>query len=111
MPAKLSNLRNNSKVVRITFSKDEYIDVTIFPHRLTQDVIDRFGDASRDKDYDLAAETFREVVAEWDLMGDDDEPMPIDGDTFRYVGTMIFNQIWDEINDVVTPKSRKQNRR
>lgn len=113
MPATLSNLRDNSKRTRISFSKDEYIDVTYFPHRINQDMLDRYQEAAADKDYDLAASIFGEVVTEWDLKENeyDEESMPFNGDTFRAVGVGIMNEIWDSLTDAITPKSRKKNGR
>lgn len=113
MPATLSNLRENSKNARITFSKDDYIDVTYFPHRINQDMLDRYQEAAADKDYDLAASIFGEVVTAWDLRENehDEEPMPFNGQTFRIIGTGIMNDIWDHLTDAITPKSRKQSRR
>lgn len=111
MPVKFSSLRNNSKNVRIPFGNDGDLNVTVFPHRVNQDMLDRYQAAAQDKDYDLAADIFSEVVPEWDLMGDDDTPMPIDGNTFRTVGTGVMNELWDRIHDAITPKSRTRNGR
>lgn len=112
MPAFLSDLRDNTKTVRIHLAKDNDLNITFYPDRLTQDVIDRFGDASRDKDYDAAAAAFAEVIAEWDMLDrPDGEPLPFDGETFRLVSTRVFNAIWDQINEAVTPKSRTRNGR
>lgn len=110
MPVDINALRNNSKNIRIQFAGDGDLNVTVYPHRLNQSVIDRYADAARDKDYDLAAEIFREVVTEWDLQADG-ETMPINGETFQFVGAGIMNEIWDRISDAVTPKSQKRSGR
>lgn len=110
MPVSLSDLRNDSRKIRIFFSGDD-LNIEVFPHRLTNDVLDQFRDASEDRDYDAMARAFGQVVVSWDLLGDDGEPMPIDGDTFRVISTSIINHIWNEIADAVTPKSRRQNKR
>lgn len=111
MPVKLSNLRENSKNIRIQFPGEGDLNVTVYPHRINQDMLDRYQAAAQDKDYDLAADIFREVVPSWDLLGDDDEPLPIDGDTFQLVGTGVMNEIWDRIHEAISPKSRTRNGR
>lgn len=107
MPVSLSDLRNNSRNVRIYFGGSD-LNVEVFPHRLTNEVLDRFRDAAEDRDYDEMAAAFGEVVTAWDLLGDDEQPMPIDGKTFRTVSTSVINHIWTEIAEAVTPKSRRQ---
>lgn len=110
MPIDIKTLRNNAKNIRIQFAGEGDLNVTVYPHRVNQDMLDRYKDAVEDKDYDLAAEIFREVVPEWD-MESDGEPLPIDGETFRFVGTVVMNEIWDRIHDAITPKSQKRNGR
>ena len=111
MPVKLSNLRESSKNIRIQFPGDGDLNVTVYPHRINQDMLDRYQAAVQDKDYDLAAEIFREVVPSWDLLGDDEEPLPIDGAAFQLVGTGVMNELWDRIHEAIAPKSRKTNAR
>ena len=110
MPIDLNALRNNAKTIRIPFAGEGDLNVTVYPHRINQGMLDRYADAAQNKDYDLAAEIFREVVPAWDLESDG-EPLPIDGDTFRFVGTAIMNEIWDRIHDAISPKSQKRNGR
>jgi hypothetical protein len=111
MPATLSDLQNNSKRAHITFSKDAQIYVVFYPHRINADMIDRFQAASDAKDYDEAAAIFSEVVTEWDLLGDDGEPLPFDGQTMRTVGSGIMNEIWSHLTDAITPKSPRKSGR
>lgn len=109
MPVSLSDLRNDSRNIRIFFSGSD-LNVEVFPHRLTNDVLDQFRDASEDRDYDGMARAFNQVVVSWDLLGEDGEPMPIDGNTFRVISTSIINHIWTEIAEAVTPKSRRKSK-
>jgi hypothetical protein len=111
MPVKLSALRNNAKHVKIRFADVGDLNVTFYPHRFTQEVVDRFQDAVEGKDYDLASEAFRDVVEEWDITDDDDVPLPMDAETFQTIGLPALNAIWDEIRESATPKSRKRSGR
>lgn len=110
MPININNLRNNSKNLRIQFAGEGDLNVTVYPHRVNQNMIDRYQDAMADKDYDLAAQVFGEVVTDWDLESDG-EPLPINGETFQLVGTAIMSEIWDRLHDAITPKSQKRNGR
>lgn len=108
----LSALRDNQVQVRIRFG-NESLKISIYPDRLTNDVMDRYREASEDepKDYDEMAAAFAEFVESWDLLGDDGKPLPINGETFRVVSIRILNHIWAELVEAVTPKSRKKNER
>src|SRR5690554_5203958 len=107
----LSSLRDASRTIRI-YIGSEVLRCEVYPDRLTNEVMDRYRDAQDDpKDYDAMAAAFAEVVESWDLLGDDGEPMPINGDTFRAISIRILNHIWAELVEAVTPKSRKRNER
>lgn len=110
MPIDINDLRNNAKHQRIAFAGMGDLNVTYYPHRINQDMLDRYQEAAIQKDYDLAAEIFREVVTEWDLESDG-AVMAINGDTFRFVGVGIMNEVWDALTDAITPKSRKRSGR
>ena len=111
MPVKLSNLRENSKNIRIPFPGEGDLNVTVYPHRINQDVLDRYQAAAQDKDYELAAEVFREFVPSWDLEGEDGETLPINGETFQIIPTDLMNEIWDRIHESISPKSQRRNGR
>ena len=111
MPISLSSLRDERKQVRVRFG-GESLMIWIYPDRLTNDVMDRYREAQEEpRDYDEMAAAFGEVVDEWDLLGENGEPMPIDGATFRDISLRILNHIWAELVEAVTPKSRKKNER
>lgn len=112
MPINIQNLRDSSRTARINFGRDGDLNVTYFPGRINQDMIDHFENAREEKDYDLQADLFREVVTDWDLLQEEDgEPVPINGEAIRTVGSLVFNEIWDRLTDSVTPKSRKPSKR
>lgn len=111
MPINIENLRNNSRTAKINFGRDGDLNVTYFPGRINQDLVDRFQAANEDKDYELQADIFGEIVSEWDLLQEDGEPVPINGEAIRTVGSLIFNEIWDRLTDSITPKSRKTSKR
>jgi len=103
----LSKLRESSRTVKIRFG-DDVLRCDVYPDKLTNDVMDRYRDAQEDpKDYDEMAAAFGEVVSGWDLLGDDGNPLPIDGETFRVISIRVLNHIWAEIVEAVTPKSKK----
>ncbi|MDQ3526082.1 MAG: hypothetical protein M3451_13660 [Chloroflexota bacterium] len=112
MPINIQTLRDSSRTARINFGRDGDLNVTYFPGRINQDLVERFQVAAEDKDYELQADIFGEIVSEWDLLQEEDgEPVPIDGEAIRNVGALVFNEIWDRLTDSVTPKSRKPSKR
>ena len=112
MPLSLSALRDNKKSVRIR-SGSESLIVWIYPDRLTHDVMDRYREAAEEepRDYDAMAAAFGEFVDGWDLLGDDEQPLAITGETFRVLPVRVINHIWAELTEAVTPKSAKKSGR
>lgn len=114
MPISLNALRDDRRQVRIRSGNDSLI-IWIFPDRLTNDVMDQYREAQEEepKDYDAMAAAFAEFVDTWDLVAneDDEEPMPINGETFRVLPLRLLNGIWGELVEAVTPKSAKKSGR
>lgn|SRR5690606_16892008 len=105
---KLSNLRENTKPVRLIIA-GEVLNITVVPHRLTSELIDQYKDASDERDYDGMAAAFSEFVQDWDIVEDEGgDILPINGDTFRQLPLAVLNRIWDEVVNAVAPKSRKK---
>ena len=104
----LSQLRDRSRTVHIHIGPDT-VKCEVYPGRLTNEVMDRYREAQEEpRDYDEMAAAFAEVVVSWDILDDDEKPLPIDGDTFRQISVVILNHIWAELTEAVTPKSRKK---
>lgn len=114
MPISLNALRDDRKQVRIRSGNDSLL-IWIYPDRLTNDVMDQYREAQEEepKDYDAMAAAFATFVESWDLVAaeGDEEPMPIDGETFRVLPLRLLNGIWGELVEAVTPKSAKKNAR
>lgn len=108
----LSVLRDEKRSIRIQFGAD-VLRCEVYPDRLTNEVMDRYRDAQDDpKDYDEMSAAFGEFVASWNVLGDDGEPLPINGETFASkISLRVLNHIWSELVEAITPKSRKRNER
>lgn len=111
MPLNIDDLRNDSKSARFVFGASGDLNITFYPHRINVDLIERYQAATDDKDYDLAARIFGEVVTDWDLMRGDGERVPINGESMRTVGSKVFNEIWDRLTTEISPKSQRKNGR
>lgn len=110
----LTKLRDDVKHVRIQFGTD-VLRLEVYPDRMTNEVLERYVEAQENpKDYDAMAAAFNEFVVSWDLVENDgdEEPLPIDGETFEHkISIRVLNHIFAEVTEAVTPKSRKKSGR
>lgn len=107
----LSDLREGIKSKTI-YIGNQPINLKINPSAVTQTKLDGYRDASQEQDYDAMAAIFGEIVVEWDITETEDGgPIPIDADMFEIVPSLVTVRIWDEINNLILPKSKKRNER
>lgn len=107
----LSDLLQDIKPKTI-YIGNQPIKLKINPSAVTQARLDEYRDASQDQDYDTMAAIFGEIVVEWDITETEGgDPLPINADTYEKVPSLVMVRIWDEINDLILPKSRKKNER
>ena len=107
----LSDLREGIKS-KTVYIGGQPINLKINPSAVTQTKLDDYRDASQDQDYDAMSAIFGEIVVEWDITETDGgEPLPINADMYEIVPSLVTVRIWDEINNLILPKSRKKNER
>ena len=108
----LDNLRSGTKGARIMVNGKPFkFDVN--PSVLNNDLMDEYRDAADpdDRDYETMAHVLAQIVVRWDLTETDDEDspeVPITGDLLRTLPLDFISKLWDEINAIILPKSRKK---
>jgi|GEM_PF-4590032 len=114
MPLSLSNLRNNTRNLKIRFENVEGdLNLVIYPHRYTPELQKRWEDSATDTNYDEMAGVLGEIIDEWDLLDDNGETLPIDGDTVILLGLSVILAMFEKIGEAINPqaKSRRRNGR
>ena len=108
----LDNLRSGIKSARIMVNGKPF-KFDINPDAVTNELMDVYRDAAdpEDRDYDTMAYALSQIIVRWDLTESDDEDadeLPITGELLQTLPLEFIGKIWDEINGVVVPKSRKK---
>lgn len=108
----LDSFRTGTKSARIVVNGKPF-KFDIDSNAVTNELMDEYREAAdpEDRDYDRMAYVFSQIVVRWDLKASEDEDaeeVPITGDLLRTLPLEFIGRIWDEINGVVSPKSRKK---
>lgn len=105
----LSDLREGIKSITI-YIGNQPVKLKINPSAVLQTRMDDYSEARNEQNYDAMAAIFHEIVIEWDIVEENGgEPVPMNGEMYSTVPTMVTSLIWDEIGKMITPKSRKKN--
>jgi len=100
MPIKLSDLQKQTRPLTLDFS-GEQINVIYRPGAITPALTARFVDMSN-------AEAVPIIVAEWDILGDDGQPLPVTAEICETLPLEFLRAVVREvIADSASPKANK----
>lgn len=113
MAFSLEDLRSGIKSGRIMVGGKPF-KFDIDPAAVTNDLMDEYREAAdpEDRDYDAMAYALSKIIVRWDITDtgeEDGEMVPLTGDLLRTIPLEFIGRIWDEINGMINPKSRKKN--
>lgn len=108
----LDSLRAGTKSARIMVNGKPF-KFDVASHAVTNELMDEYREASDpdDRDYDVMAHALSQIIVRWDLTDtgeDDGEMVPITGDLLRTLPLEFIGKLWDEVNAMIIPKSRKK---
>lgn len=109
----IDSLRGGIKHARIMVGGKPF-KFDVDPGVVTSELMDQYREATDpdNRDYDEMAYVLSKIIVRWDITDngeEDGEQVPITGDLVRSMPLEFFGRIWDEINGMINPKSRKKN--
>lgn len=104
MPIKLGDLTRQTKTVTVRFEDTEdTLTVSYRPRNLTPAMQAAFERASREGRYtEVLLDGIRGLVAEWDLIGEDGEPVPFTAEALADVPLLVLSAVAEVIGRDVT---------
>ena len=90
--------------VAIDFGDDGDLNLVVYPDRFSIGLQRRLRQAIEDRDVAAMADRFFTVVKSWDLLGEDDKPLPLNEESIDLLSLQMFNTIVEHISEAVTPK-------
>lgn len=111
-------VKTELKTVRIVDHAGNYFDLTYAPGRITTDLIERFEElenAQRDdsesenQDFRLLVDTLHVFLVSWDLLDDNDKPLPNDLKTLKKtLGFDVLSFIIGKVFEDNAPKRKSR---
>lgn len=106
MPLRLSQLRADMRSVTLDI-EGESLTITYRPSAITPEAEDQLRDLSGQARPGAAlAELLANLIAGWDLFGDDEQPLPITPETLRRLPTAFLASAMQAIAEDIRPNGR-----
>lgn len=99
MPVRLSELVNDSKTVSVSVG-DFDINISYRPNAITMPALlrlDTMTNAPASEQVEIMAEMLSGFIAGWDILGDDDKPIPVNVETLKAMPYRLIMLIMDAI--------------
>lgn len=99
MPVRLSELVNDSKTVAVSVG-DFNINISYRPNAITMPALlrlDTMTDATAAEQVEIMAEMLADFIGDWDILGDDDKPIPVNVETLKAMPYRLIMLIMDAI--------------
>lgn len=106
MPIKMSNVRNDKRTVKAIYYGEE-CEVTYKPSEWTPAVQDEIRDA---ENTDQMCATICSMVTAWDILGEDDQPVPLDVEHVRQLPQPLLLAVVTACQEDMVPKSKNGRR-
>lgn len=103
MPIRVSNLSANTKSVAIDID-GETLNITYRPSGMTPETEDRLHAMAAEKRGGASLIALLvDVLASWDLLGDDDQPYPISVESLSRLPTLFLSRVAEGIMRDIAP--------
>ena len=105
MPINLGDLTKQTRTVTVRFEgTDDTLTVAYRPHCLTPARQAAFSQATREgRHTDVMIEGIQVLVTEWDLLGEDGQPVPLTAEALAEVPMLVLGAVGAAIGEDVTP--------
>lgn len=101
MPVRLSELVNDSKIVTVAIGEHS-INIRYRPNTITMPALLRLetiNSATLAQQMEIMAELLAEFIGDWDILGEDDTPVPVTVDTIKAMPYRLIELIMQAIKD------------
>lgn len=110
MPVRLSELVNDAKVVTVTIG-DHSVNISYRPNAVTMPALlrlDTMTSATPAEQVEIMAVLLADFIGAWDILGEDDKPIPVTVDTLKAMPYRLIMLIMDAIKQDTEAETRQK---
>jgi hypothetical protein len=110
MPVRLSELVNDSKTVSVAVG-DHVVNIAYRPNAITMPALlrlDTMSTATAAEQVEIMADMLANFIARWDILGDDNQPIPVTTVTLKALPYRLIMLIMDAIRNDTEAETREK---